>query len=282
MSNYRHAYHAGNFADVFKHTILCLLLEKLGQKETPYCVLETHAGSGYYDLRGVAQKTKEFEAGVSLVMQANPVPKLMLPYHQVIQQYNTHSKAGFPVYHYPGSPLITAYHLREADRLLACEAHSETFQTLRATLRTHRNVKCFHTDGYQWLNAQLPPLEKRGIVVIDPPFENPNEFKSILSALKQCYRKFAHGIYAIWYPIKTRYPIKQFHNALRATGIEHILAVELCLHPLSDPSRLNGCGMVIINPPWKLDKKLQECVPQIHRVLGKKSVGKTTVNFLVP
>lgn len=282
MSNYRHEFHAGNFADVFKHTVLCLLLEKLLEKPKPFCVLETHAGGGYYDLRGAAQKTLEFEAGVNLVMQRDPVPKLMQPYHHVIQQYNTHSQTGFPVYHYPGSPLITAHYLRECDRLLACDSHSETFQTLRAATSDHRNIKCFHGDGYKWLNSQLPPLEKRGLILIDPPFEVGDEFKQMITALNQCYRKFAHGIYALWYPIKTRYPVKQFHNALRNTGIENILMVEMCLHSMSDPNRLNGCGMIIINPPWKLDKKLQECVPQIHRVLGKKGSGKTEIKMLTP
>lgn len=281
MSNYRHEYHAGNFADVFKHIMLCLLLQKLLEKPKPFCVFDTHAGSGYYDLRGPAQKTQEFMTGINLLMQTSPMPAFCQPYQSVIRQYNTHSQTGLPVYHYPGSPLLIAHYLRPEDRLLACESHPEALHTLEATTHAYSNIRCSYGDGYKWLNAQLPPQERRGLVFIDPPFEEPDEFKKIIKCLKQVYQKFSYGIYAIWYPIKTRYAIKLFHNALCATGISSILAAEIYLHGLNEPNRLNGCGMIIINPPWKLQESLSQGLPELHQILGSPKIGNSEVKILM-
>jgi len=278
MANYQHQYHAGNFADVFKHSILCLLLEKLLEKPKPFCVIDTHAGRGYYDLKSnAAKKTEEANTGIQRLMQSPPDSKTLQNYYAMIKDYNTHSQSGLPIIHYPGSPLIIAASLRPEDRLLACEQHPETYQALSVATRPQRNIKCFNSDAYQWLNAQLPPLEKRGLILIDPPYEQANEFRQIIRCLKKCYSKFSHGIYAIWYPIKTRYPVKQFHNALRTIECDNILIAELCLHALNEPNRLNGCGMAFLNPPWQLDEKLRQCLPLLHQSLGHRNFGGTDI-----
>ena len=276
--NYRHAYHAGNFADVFKHIVLTMLVEKLQEKEKPFCVLDSHAGTGLYSFNSTeAQKTLEYESGVTQLFAQKNLDPLFKPYMDLVRSFNTHSADGLPIIHYPGSPLIIQRYLREQDRLLANELHKDDFRKLEMNCEQDPCIKLFKQDAYTWINAELPPLEKRGLTLIDPPYETPDEMKKLNKTIRGVYSKFSHGMYAIWFPIKLHYPIQHFYQSLKTNRIKNVLAAELCLHPCTDPDRLNGCGLVLINPPWQLEEKLKVILPQLLDCFSRKGYGKWMV-----
>lgn len=257
--NYRHIFHAGNFADVFKHWILTLLLEKLIEKPTPFCVLDTHAGLGMYDLKHLnAQKTLEQDSGINRILDAEVEPAFAA-YYKIVCGHD-------PFDIYPGSPKIIQEFLRENDRLFATELHEQDFLTLRDNFAGDRRVKVLHQSGYAAMKALLPPVEKRGLVFIDPPFEKTDEFEQIIAALQIGLQRFAHGTYAIWYPIKDPIAVQKFYDALRALPILKWLCVELHANE-AILKQLNSCGMFIINPPWQLDEKLRANLPDLLRYL---------------
>jgi 23S rRNA (adenine2030-N6)-methyltransferase len=240
--NYRHAFHAGNFADVFKHALLLELLAALARKPAPFAVLDTHAGIGGYDLSGEeASRTGEWRGGVARVadLRAGPLAR----YAEAMRE------AGFPP-RYPGSPLLAAAALREADRLILCELHEADHATLAARLRGDARIAVHRRDGYEALRALTPFAERRGLVLIDPPFEQEGEFARITEAIALLHHRFRAGIVASWYPIKHRAPVRDFHDALRASGVRDILDCALWLREPTDPARLNGCGLVVVNGPW--------------------------------
>ena len=273
--NYRHIFHAGNFADVLKHSIFTLLLEKFLEKDKPFCVLDSHAGLGQYPLNSQpALKTGEAKSGImNFMTQANLSPHFN-PYLDCIRSFNTHSQDGLPVIHYPGSPMIAQHFLRPTDRLLACELQPDDYILLDKACRPYKNIKTFKNDAFKWLNGELPPLEKRALILIDPPYEDAMELKKIVKQMRLLVPKFSHGVYAIWYPIKTYYNIEHFHRALVQASGQPVLFAELCLHPCTDPNRLNGCGMAIINPPWQLEDKLKKMLPQLLDCFSRKGYGR--------
>ncbi|HSW70657.1 MAG TPA: 23S rRNA (adenine(2030)-N(6))-methyltransferase RlmJ, partial [Gammaproteobacteria bacterium] len=224
--NYNHHYHAGNFADVFKHLVLVSLLSSLRNKETPFCVLDTHAGSGEYDLQSeAAKKTQEAEEGILKVLcQKNP-PLLVKQYLDCLQIKKAQLR------YYPGSPLIIRSFLRPQDRLIATELHPQAYRELKNTLGADRQATAHAMDGYQALKAYLPPKERRGCVLIDPPYEDPQEFEQLITALPLALKRWETGIYAIWYPIKDRPPIDSFHRRLKEKISRPMLVVELSLYP---------------------------------------------------
>lgn len=275
--NYRHIYHAGNFADVMKHFILTLLLQKLCQKDKPFFVLDTHAGIGKYDLtEEAAQKTREYEEGIGKLYTLTGVPDIFQPYLTCVRALNTPSDLRF----YPGSPLIIKHFLRPQDRMALCELHPEDATTLQQHIGKTKGVMVRHEDAYTALKAFLPPQERRGLVLIDPPFEQKDEFEQLIKGLKEAYRRFATGIYAIWFPIKNRPPIDSFYEMLTHSGIPNILAAEFLMAPPDTPERLNGCGMVFINPPWQLDDTLKETLPLLMSYLGKGEKGGVDVRWV--
>ncbi|MBK8286479.1 MAG: 23S rRNA (adenine(2030)-N(6))-methyltransferase RlmJ, partial [Ahniella sp.] len=215
--NYHHAYHAGNFADVVKHIVLVALIESLKQKQTPFHVIDTHAGAGRYDLlQPEAQKTGEYRDGIARLLGVERLPTLVHAYLNLVRLQQPHT-AGFSVY--PGSPQIARLMLRDQDRLTLCELQEEESIELRRLFRGDSRVSVHTRDGYEALNGLVPPKEKRGLVLIDPPFEaQEDEFKVIQSTLAMAQLKWPTGIYAIWYPIKLRAPIQRFHRALRSSG----------------------------------------------------------------
>ena len=258
--NYRHIYHAGNFADVFKHWILTLLLVKLTEKPTPFCVIDTHSGLGVYDLKHRhAQKTLEQESGIQRLLQAQLDPAFQ-PYYDVLSTNNNPSEV------YPGSPKIIQTFLRKNDRLFAAELHEEDYLTLRENFRYDKRIKVLHKNGYDALKALLPPLERRGLVFIDPPFEKTDEFKQIIAVLQNGLERFAHGVYAIWYPIKEQRLVQKFYMDLNKLPIDKYLYIEIHANE-SILNQLNSCGMVIINQPWQLEEKLRENMPRLLQYL---------------
>jgi 23S rRNA (adenine2030-N6)-methyltransferase len=278
--NYRHLYHAGNFADVMKHIVLVGLITALLRKENPFCFLDTHAGTGYYDLLSeAAKKNKEYANGIMKVLSQENPPPLVKRYLGCIQKTNSRlSQSRFAsLRYYPGSPLIIRPFLRPKDRIIATELHPQEYQELKQACGNDRQLSVHQMDGYQGLKAFLPPQERRGLVLIDPPYENPDEFKHLTAALGVALKRWETGIYALWYPIKERLPIDHFHNLLKEKVQRDLLVIELSIYPEDVPSHLNGCGMLIINPPWKFDQEMNQTLPWLWKTLTLSHQGRFRV-----
>jgi len=277
--NYRHIYHAGNFADIFKHLIQMLLIERLCEKEKPFTLIDTHAGIGLYELESEqAQKTGEYRGGVGQLLAAEALPEPLQRFRQLLLDFGVCNAAG-EVVRYPGSPAIARSLSRLQDHLHLVELHPEDAATLTANFGFDRRITIHHMDGYLALKALLPPLHKRGLVLIDPPFEVVDEFDRIVAGMQEGYRRWATGQYAIWYPIKDLAPVRKFHNKMRATGICRQLAIELLIRPASG-DYLAGCGMLLINPPWQLDRTLNQLLPQLQSMLEIEG-GEASLRWLV-
>lgn len=260
--NYRHAYHAGHFADVFKHTLLIMLIDALLKKDTGFCYLDSHSGIGMYDLFSrEAQKTKEYQTGIARVYNAAEKPKIIRKYLKIVEAANDNSKQ---LRFYPGSPCIVQALLRPQDKMILTELHSADALTLKQRFQQNKQVSVHTLDGYQALKAFLPPTLRRGLVLIDPPYEELNEFDSIINALKVALDRWSTGIYAIWYPVKSRQAIYQFERKLKKLAAKEILITELNLYPDDSPLALNGSGLAIINPPWQFANAL---TPVLHWLL---------------
>lgn len=269
--NYRHAYHAGNFADVLKHTILTLLIEHLKKKEAAFRVIDTHAGIGLYDLTAAqALKTNEWSSGIGRLFYQNlsfQNTVLMEPYLKIIKDLNPEGELRM----YAGSPLIARRLLRPQDRLIANELHPEDYAVLAKLFARDRRVKVLHLEGGIALKALLPPKEKRGIVLIDPPFEVSGEFDRLVDGLKEACQRFASGTFFLWYPIKDLKSIDQFHRKILGLGLKNILVVEFFLQSPLNEDQLNGSGHLIVNPPYTLASQLQSLLPELCPILNKNS-----------
>ena len=276
--NYRHAFHAGNFADAFKHAILLVLLDALMAKDKPLCYLDTHAGRDAYALDGEeARKTGEWRDGIGRLFAAPNLPGPLRRYVDAIGECNP----GGALRMYPGSPLLAAKALRENDRLVFCEVQDEEIAALRARFRGDCRVHVHQRDGYAALHALLPPPEKRGLVLIDPPFEaQEGEFAAIESALAQAHSRWPNGVYAVWYPIKSHRTITPFHRHLSNGPFGKVLAAELMMQPDDSPLRLNGCGMLVANPPWHLDAALSALLPALRSTLAQSPRASENLRWL--
>lgn len=263
--NYRHAYHAGNFADVVKHAVLALVIDYFKQKPKPFTVIDTHAGCGVYDTSSVeSRKTGEFETGVGKVLGvAGSAPALLAPYLNIL----THVRQGGTLM--PGSPLISAHLLRAGDDLHAVELHPQDVEKLHHALRQFSCAHVHHRDGYEALQAMIPPKTKRGIVLIDPPFEQPDEFTTLAQTLSAAYTKWPTGCYVVWFPIKTLAAVQKFYNGLKAQVVPYS-ALEFFIRTAADDTQLNGCGLLFINPPHVLKNQVAEIMPWLTRVLSSE------------
>lgn len=273
---YRHAYHAGNFADAFKHVALLEVLKALTRKPAPFFYLETHAGRGEYPLDGAAMPAgSEYRRGVGRLLQLEQGARGPLgEYLDLVQRLGKGTAATQPK-RYPGSPGLVAALLRASDRAVFFEIVPAEAQALARLLRSHRNVAVRCADGYAALRAVLPPRERRGLVFIDPPYERQEaEFGVVLAGLREALSRWSSGTYAIWYPIKRRAPVARFHERLVASGWHKVLCAELCLYPDDSRVGLNGCGMIIVNPPWRIERALGGVLPALHRALaGQPGTG---------
>ncbi len=277
--NYRHAFHAGNFADVFKHAIVVGLIEALKSKQTAFAYVDTHAGRGRYDLNSVqAGRTGEAADGVQRLLASTRVPTLLHVYLNLVRALNADS-SNLSVY--PGSPLLASLLMRDIDRAVLCELQPEEADALKAVFRGEARVSVHERDGYAALKALLPPKERRGLVLIDPPFEaQEDEYRIIEAALADALKRWPTGIYAIWYPIKLRRQVQAFHRWLAHCGAGKVLVAELLLHPDNSALRLNGCGMAIINPPWKFERQLEELLPLLQSLLAQGRYGQQRIEWL--
>ena len=278
--NYRHAFHAGNFADVLKHAVLCRILHSLRAKPAAFRVIDTHAGAGLYDLAGAeASRGGEWRDGIARLLAARLTPDLaalLAPYLDVIAALNERGRLTT----YPGSPALTRAWLRPQDRLIACEVEPQTAAALRQNLRGDSRIKVLDIDGWTALGAYVPPKERRGLVLVDPPFEQASDFARLAHGLTAAHRKWATGIYALWYPIKGASERDALAKSLRRQGIAKILRIELTVAPLSDPERLNGCGMILVNPPWTLEGELGLMLPALAAIVGRDGKGGFRLGWL--
>lgn len=276
--NYRHAFHAGNFADVFKHAILLALLDALTAKDKPLCCFDTHAGRGRYALDEVeAGKTGEWRDGIGRLFDDPEPPPPLLRYLDAIRACNPDGMLRT----YPGSPLLAAHALRANDRLVLCETQDDEAAALRALFRRDARAHVHGRDGYAALRALSPPVERRGLVLIDPPFEaQEGEFTAIENALTQAHTRWPNGVYAVWYPIKSHRAIAPFHRHLAAGPFEKVLVAELLVQPDDSPLRLNGCGMLLANPPWKIDTVLAAMLPALRSKLTQSPAASQRLHWL--
>ncbi|MCJ7994766.1 23S rRNA (adenine(2030)-N(6))-methyltransferase RlmJ [Rhizobium cremeum] len=267
--NYRHIYHAGNFADVLKHAVLARLIVYLQQKDKAFRLLDTHAGIGLYDLSSEeAQKTGEWQDGIGRVIEAElpeAVATFLAPYLDAVRTLNP---AG-PIRLYPGSPKLARMLFRPQDRLSAMELHPEDCRALSRLFEGDYQVRVTELDGWLALGAHLPPKEKRGIVLVDPPFEIEGEYERLVDGLSRAWRRFSTGVYCLWYPIKKGAPIAAFHQALKDLEIPKMLCAELSVRSDRETTGLSGSGLIIVNPPYTLKDELHAALPELKRVLAK-------------
>jgi 23S rRNA (adenine2030-N6)-methyltransferase len=283
--NYRHDYHAGNFADVVKHAVMAMVIVHLARKRTPFRVIDTHAGAGLYALdRGPAEKTGEWRQGIGRLWGplAAPIPdavaSVLAPYLAAIATEN----GGGHLRRYPGSPRIARALMRTQDRLVVNELHVEDGARLEALFAGDRQTKSLKLNGWAALKAVLPPKERRGMVLIDPPFEVPGEFARLLQALRAGIRRFRTGTYLLWYPIKAREPVTNFHEELKATGPPKLMIAELTVRRPGDPNRLNGAGLAILNPPYRLEDDLALVLPFLQHRLAQGEGASHRLAWLTP
>lgn len=260
--NYRHAYHAGNFADVFKHCLLIELLEALRGKAKPFAYIDTHAGAGRYDLQGAAaRRTGEWREGVARVLAAEAPPATVSRYRDLLLA------AGAPRW-YPGSPVLAAALLRDTDRAILCEGHPEEAAALRALYRRSSSVAVHGRDGYEALRGLLPPTERRGLVLVDPPFEVRGEFENLIEALRTAHARWPTGIFAFWYPVVHAAHVQSYRDAVRRTGIRSVLDVRFSPARTELPGSFDGCGVIVVNPPWRFPATVAAWLPWLARCLA--------------
>ncbi len=260
--NYRHAFHAGNPADCMKHALLVWIVRALARKPAPVFMLDTHAGLGRYDLQsGAAERTCEWHAGIARLLHEPPPP--LADYVALVERLGL----------YPGSPALVRAMLRADDRLACCELHPEDHAGLARLFHRDRQVAVHLRDGYEAISALLPPRQARGLVLIDPPYEAPGEFDRVLAGLQAGAARFATAVYAAWYPIKHRSPVRAFHDAVRGARLRDAVCAELWWREPTDPARLNGCGLLVRNPPWGFEAAATDILAALLNRLGNTEPG---------
>lgn len=276
MLSYRHLFHAGNFADVFKHTLLTHLLLALNKKDKPYFYLDTHAGIGRYDLSHPwAQKGREYESGITKLWERDDAPAALKPYLDIVRAENADGHARY----YPGSPLIVRRLIRPIDRMVLTELNKTDCAQLHQQFARDRRVTVKLMDGYQSLKAHLPPPERRGLVLIDSSFDRAREFARLASALHEAHERWETGMYALWYPLMGAGVTRGFERLIEDTGIRKVLQFELQILP-DDASTIPGCGMIIINPPWKFDTEMRTLLRWLWSALTVGGAGGVKVRWL--
>ena len=266
--NYRHIFHAGNFADVFKHALLARILVYLNRKDAPYRVIDTHAGEGAYELsREEVDRTGEWRDGIGRLAaldRTGEAAQLLAPYLDIVGACDAEGRPNL----YPGSPLIAQKLARKSDRLVFCEKHPEAFAALRYRFGRDRRVKTLDLDGWTALGAFTPPPERRGLVLVDPPYEARDEFARLAKAFAAAQAKWSTGVYALWYPVKDARDAADLWRAVRASGAKSALRLELSVAPMSDAG-LSRTGLVVVNPPFTLEAEARVLLPALARLLER-------------
>jgi 23S rRNA (adenine2030-N6)-methyltransferase len=271
--NYRHGFHAGNFADVLKHAMLCWIVRYLQQKEAPLCMIDTHAGAGVYDLTGPqAKRTSEAENGILRLTKQADVPSLFVPYLELIASFNTTDQKL-----YPGSPALVNAMARPADKVILCELHPEEAAHLRQTLKPAKNTRIVAGDGYRTLLTLVPPSEKRGLVLIDPPFEKPDELETLAKAVTASYEKWPMATYVLWVPIKDRSQFNRFTAELQNAAIKKL---SLLILDVDSKEGLSACGLIIANAPFTLEAEWSGAMKWLTAVLTQGAKANFSISTL--
>ncbi|HZF26135.1 MAG TPA: 23S rRNA (adenine(2030)-N(6))-methyltransferase RlmJ [Steroidobacteraceae bacterium] len=280
---YRHSYHAGNFADAMKHLVLIEMLNALLRKPGEFVYIETHSGRGEYSLDGrETRSTAEYRDGIGRLLESRELLQGPIrDYVELVLRLGGDPNSG-RLQRYPGSPLLATHLIRSTDRAVLVELEPTERRALARSVSAHPNASVLGEDGYRALRGLLPPAERRGMVLIDPSYEEEKEFERVQEALLDSHRRWATGIFAIWYPIKRRAAITQFHAQLARSGLRRILCAELNLYPQDSQVALNGSGMIVVNPPWKLDESLRQLLPDMWRSFGAHKGGGIRCDWLVP
>jgi 23S rRNA (adenine2030-N6)-methyltransferase len=279
LLSYRHLFHAGNFADVFKHALLTRLLIALSAKDKPSLYLDTHAGVGLYDLTHAwAQKAREYENGIERLWREKSLPVLLEPYMEAVRALNPDGKLRF----YPGSPLIAKRLLRPSDRMVLVELNRADHEALQAVFAREKRVAVQAIDAYQSLRAYLPPQERRGLVLIDSSFDRAREFDRLFKAIKEAHARWATGVYAIWYPLMDPATINDFAARVTRSGMRKVLRLEIVVRERDESGIIPGCGMLVINPPWHFDDEAKSIVHWLTPKLTVSGRGSCFVHWLVP
>ncbi|WP_062064790.1 23S rRNA (adenine(2030)-N(6))-methyltransferase RlmJ [Cellvibrio sp. OA-2007] len=278
MLSYRHGFHAGNFADVLKHTVLIHMLEYMTQKDKPLRIIDTHAGAGVYKLNGPqAQKNREFDNGIGQLWASELQPAAIARLIELVRTIND----GKQLQLYPGSPLIAQTLMRGIDRLYLHELHPADYQFLRDCMRDDKRIKVADEDGFAGLQALLPPPDRRALVLIDPSYEVKSDYQHLIKQLIQAHKRFATGTYAIWYPVVLRQRIDEMELALKKSGIKNIQLMEFGLQADNPEYGMTSSGMIVINPPWTLWRAMEEALPWLVNQLSENGKGFYRLEQLV-
>ncbi|MFO7703662.1 MAG: 23S rRNA (adenine(2030)-N(6))-methyltransferase RlmJ [Halopseudomonas sp.] len=276
--NYRHSYHAGNHADVFKHAILLRMAQLLQRKDTPFCYLDSHAGTAMYDLNAeAAGKTGEYLDGIARLWGRDDLPEMIQDYCQVVARHNPDGRLRY----YPGSPQLIADTLRPQDRMILSELHPEDAATLSAHFSGAPDVAVHQRDGYELAKAFLPVAEKRALWLLDPPFEQADELTRCLTTMQIGIQRMRQTMIMLWYPIKDERLLRDFYRQVAGSGLPKVLRVELNVRPADNALGLNGSGLMLVNPPWPLWEELEGVLPWLADTLAQSGPGGFRMDWLV-
>lgn len=277
MLSYRHSFHAGNFADLLKHLCQLHILEYLNRKEKPYFYLDTHSGAGLYSLRSSqAEKTSEYQQGIQRLYEHELHHPLLRRFRQLVDSFNPQGK----LLHYPGSPAIAARLCRPQDRLQLHELHPADQTSLSALFKQDLRVKVWQTNGFQALKTSLPPAERRGLVLIDPPYEVKTDYEQVIKSLQDGLKRFATGTYAIWYPLLQRQQTEDWMRDFRRAGFNDLLRIEHSPLPDTNGLGMTGSGMLVINPPYTLAEDFRALLPELRKLLQQGGNGHHSVEIV--
>ncbi len=278
MLSYRHGFHAGNFADVLKHSLTTLVIAALKQKDKPFVYIDTHAGAGKYSLQSeFAQKTGEYQQGIAKIWETDDCPEEAKDYLAAVRAENTNHQ----LIRYPGSPQLVSRLVRSQDRLVLSELHSTDYESLHQLFAGNKQVNANKEDGLASLEKKLPPIQRRGLILIDPSYEVKAEYNQIVKTIAAAHRRFATGVYGLWYPVIDRTNTERMLQRLAETGIPKQLRIEHCVAEDSSVRGMTGSGMLFINPPWQLEQQAQILLPWLNQHLtdGK---GHWKIEWQVP
>ena len=279
MLSYRHIYHAGNHADILKHIIVSEICKHLIKKDAPFFYLDTHAGIGQYPLDSAqAQKNKEFQSGIARLLEEDDLPEAIDSLLDIVREMNPDNKLAF----YPGSPKVVDYYVRQKDKLHLCELHPNDFPVLAALFPNKRKANVVKDNGFEAVKAMLPPPQKRGFVLMDPPYEVKKDYQYVVQALQEGHKRFPQGTYAIWYPVLNRKQANDLLRAVETTKIRNVLLVEMTIRDSEKERGMAGSGMIIVNPPWTLEKEAKHFLPVLTKLLAEDAHADFQVSWITP
>lgn len=279
MLSYRHIYHAGNHADILKHLVVSEICRHFIKKEAPFFYLDTHAGIGQYSLDSEqAQKNKEFQTGIARLLEAENLPEPVEQLLEIVRDMNPDGELEF----YPGSPKIVDYYVRQKDKLHLCELHPNDYPLLAALFPNKRRANVVKDNGFTAVKAMLPPPQKRGFVLMDPPYEVKKDYQYVVQALQEGYKRFPQGTYAIWYPILNRKQANDLLRSVEATKIRNVLLLEMNIRDTEKERGMAGSGMIVVNPPWTLEQSANQFLPVLTDLLAEDDQAHFQVHWITP